>query len=298
MESAGITNLHECEVVIIGAGPAGIAAAIQLKRQGVEHVLLERTRVGGLLWHANLIENYPGFAQGVRGNELVELLKAHLKKVGVNVNMEEVESLGFAEGAFLTRTNLRTLCSKFAVVASGTMPVALERHAKDDRIHYDFMEIVDLKGQKIVIIGAGDAAFDYALNLARNNQVMILNRSSTVKCLRLLKERAEQMPSISYVDQVRLSSTVRTSNGLKLVCTVKGREIEITCDHLLVAIGRMPRTDFLHANVRDNIRSLVRLGRLYFAGDVRNDKFRQAAIACGDGLRAAMAINLKINAEK
>jgi len=150
----------------------------------------------------------------------------------------------------------------------------------------------------IVIVGAGDAAFDYALNLTKNrNSVTILNRGRDVKCLGLLWERAKVDSAIEYraetpVSAVEVDETGNTISGAGRlrVQTEAGEFIE--ADYLLFAIGRVPQTDFLSAElVNQNVKGL------YFVGDVRNGLYRQAAIAAGDGLRAAMDIYFKMNSE-
>ena len=107
------------DVIVIGAGPAGIAAAIQLRRFGLDPLLLERDRLGGLLVNANLVENYPGFPEGIRGAELVKLFEAQLRRVGVSISVEEATALDYSDG-FLIQTPRRRLTARIVVIASGT----------------------------------------------------------------------------------------------------------------------------------------------------------------------------------
>ncbi|MBU1708243.1 FAD-dependent oxidoreductase, partial [bacterium] len=109
-------------VVVIGAGPAGIATAIQLRRHGIEPVLFEQNSVGGLLRNANLVENYPGFPEGIAGPALVALFQQQLENAGVVVHNEKVLELEFREEAFFINTEHRTAQFPIAVIASGTIP--------------------------------------------------------------------------------------------------------------------------------------------------------------------------------
>ena len=271
------------KVIIIGAGPAGISAAIQLKRSGIEPILLEKGRVGGLLQNANNVENYPGFVNGISGPQLVGLLKEHLENTGVKIIYEEVMSLEHNDGVFEIQTNLRTLLSRIVVISSGTKPLKptdLKISAGiDNRIHYD---------------GAGDAAFDYALNLADKNQVVVLNRGADVRCLPLLFRRSARQQHISYIDNIRLTAIERSENDLKLICKDEKGNREIIVAYLLIAIGRVSCLDFLDADLKENIEHLQESRDLYLVGDVKNGIYRQTAIAVGDGIKAAMEISRKM----
>ncbi len=109
-------------VVIIGAGPAGLAAAMQLKRQGIDPLVLERKLVGGLLLNANLVENYPGFVEGISGPELVSLFKDQAERLGVVIENEEVITASFEANHFRIVTNKRILKSQLLIAGSGTKP--------------------------------------------------------------------------------------------------------------------------------------------------------------------------------
>ncbi|MCJ7735347.1 MAG: NAD(P)-binding domain-containing protein, partial [Anaerolineales bacterium] len=108
-------------VVIIGAGPAGLAAGMQLKRQGISALILERNRVGGLLWNANWVENYPGFPDGISGADMVGLFQEQADRLGVEIYHEEVVQTRYERGAFRIDTNLRELTANYLVAATGTV---------------------------------------------------------------------------------------------------------------------------------------------------------------------------------
>ena len=110
------------QVAIIGAGTAGMTAAIQLKRYDIPFVLLERERVGGLLWNANLVENYPGFPAGVSGSKLIGLMEKQMERIGVEVTFESVTELSYEDDRFLVATSQASYCPRYVVVASGTKP--------------------------------------------------------------------------------------------------------------------------------------------------------------------------------
>jgi len=106
-------------VIVVGGGPAGIACAVQLKRSGIPVKIIERKRAGGLVWNAWRIENYPGFPEGISGEELAERLERHLEEWDIPVLQEEVKRI---EPGFRIFTNRNTHETEFVVVASGTIP--------------------------------------------------------------------------------------------------------------------------------------------------------------------------------
>ncbi len=286
------------DVVIIGAGPAGLGVAIQLKRYGVEPILLEKDDVGGLLRNANLVENYPGFPDGIPGPELIKLFKRQLKNARVKIQFEEVLELDYNKGVFIINANQRKIFSRIVVIASGTKPRKLSNLniSKDleKRIFYEVYPIAQVANEKIAIIGAGDAAFDYALSLSKKNEVTILNRGSRMKCLPILFERAVSNERISYQENIQVKNIECSDSSLKLTCYNSTGEQEICVSYLLVAIGRDPSLDFLSEDLKENLEKLQKSKVLHMIGDVKNNIYRQTAIAVGNGIRAGMEIYSKL----
>lgn len=284
------------DVVIIGAGPAGLATAIQLQRYNIEPVLLEQNEIGGLLRNANLVENYPGFPEGISGLDLVALFEKHLEHAGVRASFERALELEYRDQVFFVQTNHRLITSKIAVIATGTKPVRIATFPITERILCTVYPILGIRNKKVAIIGAGDAAFDYALNLSRENKVTILNRSERVKCIPLLMERCMQSRNISYLHNTTVRAIADEGDRLALTC-IQGddhNESHIGADYVVVAIGREPCLDFLGSELERRFEDLIDANRLYLVGDVKNDIYRQTAICAGDGVKAAMQIHQSI----
>jgi thioredoxin reductase len=283
------------DVVIVGCGPAGISAAIQLKRAGLEPLVFEKERVGGLLVNANLVENYPGFPEGISGIDLVALMKEHLTVLGVEVVFEDVTKVEVGHDRFLVKTAGNTVQARCVLIASGTSPkklvsVAIPRELSD-RITYEIYPIRSVREKRIGIVGAGDAAFDYALSLEKQNDVTILSRGPEPRCLPLLRERVGMSSRISFVPDTEVTA-IEGGRGDELVlgCRNPGGVSKISVDHLVIAIGRNPELGFMS-------RQSAGLGAIQYRerfqlliGDVRRGRMRQTAVAVGDGMIAAMAI--------
>jgi thioredoxin reductase len=282
------------EVAVIGAGPAGAAAAIQLKRQGIAFRIWERDKIGGLVRNAHLVENYPGFPRGISGPDLAGLFKKQLALLGIRVEFHDVLELDYGRGLFSIRTPDGVRFSRVCIVATGTeprrLPETLVAQDAQDRVFYEITRLAGASGKRMAVVGAGDAAFDYALSLSRRNEVVILNRGRETKCLALLKARVKGHPGIAYRPNSRLENIQRTKTGLRLICSGRPGKFNTEVSYLVVAIGREPRLDFFGPALRRSGPALQASRRLYLVGDVSHSSSRQTAMAVGDGIRAALDI--------
>ena len=286
-------------VVIIGAGPAGLTAAMQLSRQGITPVLFEKNQVGGLLLNANLVENYPGFVEGISGPALIDLFQRQADRLGVKVNQEEMLSVQYEQDLFKLITNNREVQARYMVAATGTrgrtLPKDLFEGEFEGVLYTEVHSLINERNKQIVIIGSGDAALDYALNLARHNKIVILNRGTKIKGLTLLWDRIQKVDSIKYFSNREINQVVRDESGRIMISTGKGSDTEnFECDYLLTAIGRDPELGFSQGAFSKNIEVLQDKKRLFFIGDLHNGSYRQTALAVGVGIRAAMEIGQKL----
>jgi len=283
-------------VAIIGAGPAGIAAAVQLRRAGIGFRLYDRGPIGGLLNEAQWVENFPGIAGGLAGRDLAARLRRQLRAAKIAVEHAGVLRLAFRDNAFVVQTAHGTSKAARVLLACGTTPLVvgppLDPERLRGRLFASVLPLLRVRGETIVVIGGGDAACDYALSLAAKNQVHVLVRSSRPRALPLLLERCSCHRRIVIHEQCRLTKVVSTEKGTIVlkVAQAAGGSLEIACQRILTAIGRAPALDFLDPDVRASLPGRVQEKRIFLAGDVCSGRFRQAAIAAGDGLRAAMMI--------
>jgi len=277
------------EMVVIGGGPAGMAAALQCSRSGMEAVLFEKGELGGLLREANLVENYLGFPGGLPGAELCSRFSEQLRRQGVEVRREEVLSLDHDGERFVIRTAEGEERAEMAIMATGTVPSRPGTGlAADGELVFDsVLPLADWRGMSIAVLGGGDAAYDYALRLSAANTVTIVSRSCP-RSLPLLRKRAEESPSVSILDRAALTGTRRTGGRLSIDLMHNGSPLALETDALLLAVGRDPADGLLRGPLRDRSESLIKDGVFYIAGDVVNGHRRQAAIAAADGIRAAM----------
>lgn len=164
------------------------------------------------------------------------------------------------------------LSAQFVVIATGTK----SKYATDKKICTEVYHLRDIKGKLIDIVGAGDAAFDYAMTLSAHNKVTVLNKGTKIRCVPALFEIAQKQANITYVEN--------SNPGF-------------SSDYTIFATGRKPELGCLSAELEENRQQLEQQGLLYIIGDVKNGMVRQASVAIGDGIRAAMAIREKIISE-
>ncbi len=297
--------MNETEVIIIGAGPAGVSCALSLKLFGIDFIIFEKEKVGGLLRNAHQVQNYPGFSRGLAGSELAKAMECQLIESGIEVRKEEVLCADFSEKGFIVETNKDKYSCNFLVVASGTVPRKADIPGLDsiivERVFYEVKYMSDIEGGTIIIVGAGDAAFDYALSLRERNRVYIFNRSNAIKANYSLRNRVLSDKRIEYVGNVSIEN-LNFKNGLievKARIKEKDKPLEKVyhCDYILFAIGREPNLDFIGESLKYKVTQLEKVGVLFLIGDVKNGKYRQASIAVGDGTLCAMKIKEKIENE-
>jgi len=283
------------KVAIIGGGPAGMICAVQLKRYGIELVLFERKRLGGLLWNANLVENYPGFPGGIPGAELAGRMIAQFESQSLAARPEEVIGVDHDGESFLVAAGSETTKAAVLVVATGTQPnrfpSGLIPPEAQNRVFYEVADLPDVRGKTVAVIGAGDAAFDYALQLSRRGcRALIFNRSSEIRSLPLLVSRAEASGQIEYHPNTALTAVKAGGDGLRLEMVDGRAEKTYKVDMLLGALGRTGCLPAFSPRLAADREKLSAAGQFHLIGDVHNGIYRQTAIAAGDGLRAAMII--------
>jgi thioredoxin reductase (NADPH) len=286
------------DTVIIGAGPAGIAAAVQLSRHGVAPVVVEKAEPGGLLRTAWLVENLPGFPNGISGPALAALLKEQLRASGAELVREEVVALRRVDELFICETNSGSRLYRTAIVASGTLPrhatgVRVEAEA-EERVLREVAKLWGIEGKHVVILGGGDAAFDYAQGLSEKNDVTIVMRRTRARCLPPLERRARASGRVALRASQSISRiSASEGDAGPLTVLIDGQGVapqKIDADYVVLAIGREPNDGFVSEELGRNERELGISGEMIFAGDVASGIFRQVSIAAGEGTLAAMRV--------
>jgi thioredoxin reductase len=258
-------------VGIVGGGIGGIATAVQLKRYGIDALIFEREAIGGLIRNAYSVENTMFFPDGIKGVKVVEILQEYVKKYELKILYEEVVRILKKGNLFRVITNKGEYTFKYVVIASGTKPKRLNLNTS--RLFYHVIDVPEGNFERVLIIGGGDVAFDYALTMSeRAKEVIILTRSEP-KALPLLREYIKERKNVSVVKGQVLDV------GERLAKTTAGN---FEFDVILVAIGREPNLDFA--------REVLNEENVFLVGDVKNGIYRQTALSIADGIKTAMEI--------
>jgi thioredoxin reductase (NADPH) len=288
--------MRYANIIIVGFGPAGIACAIQLKRMGLQPLVIEKHQPGGMLFNANLIENYPGFPGGISGPELAGRFTEQAGFFNIEIIHDEILQANYAEGLFNLEGKTGTYTCHTLVAATGTAPLTRDNCPAElitkGLVHFDIAGLRQITGKAIGIIGAGDAAFDYSLTLAQNyNKVFIFNRGHRVKALKLLSDKVLFNNNIIYLENLALVSLeIEAGKGLHAIFNSEYLNKKYSLDYLIFATGRKPADGFFQDSLRGDIPVLLIEHRLYLAGDIVNGLYRQVSVAVGDGVRIAMEI--------
>ena len=281
------------DAVVVGAGPAGLSAALQLVRQGLEVVVLERDRPGGQLSAANLVENYPGISP-LPGAALARRIAAQARRAGVRVVREE--ALRIARGPPLTVvTSAGRRRARAVVVATGAEPVGVRGI---DTV-YGIRDARRYRGREVAIVGGGDAALDAALRLrGAGARVTVLCRGA-LSALPLLVRRCRRagVRVLTGCPVLSLTRGAGRPGGSRAGGAGRGWRVETAVgsmefDGVLSALGKVPRAGILPLPI-ERLRPHPLTGRtvvpgLYIIGDLAAGRHRQLAVAAGMGVAAAM----------
>ncbi len=298
------TDQNYNSVIIVGCGPAGIASAIQLKRSNIDFKIICR-KFGGIANNANKIENLLGFPDGISGQSFVSTLKQHFEKLSIHVTKDNIQNVRKVieneNDLFHIKCENGEYYSKFLIIATGTAPKKLnipgeKKLWEKKRLNYEMYNFTYQKNIKtIAIIGSGDAAYDYALNLSKFPvKIDILQRSKEVKCLFLLQKRAQDNSNITIINNIKLQTMTFENHKIKIKTTRRPKKDLQDYDFMIVAVGRSPNINFLSEDLHKTYKKSKKIPNLYIIGDVRNKKYRQISIAMGDGVKCVMEIMEKI----
>lgn len=284
-------------VVVVGAGPGGVAAAVQCRRLGVEPLLLDRRGMaGGLVENAFSVENYPGLERPLPGVGLAARLRAHLERFGLGVEAGEVTGL-VREGEGFRLVGIDGgLWARCVILAVGTEPRRLgipgEEALAGRRLFYEVRELDGRGTVSVVVVGAGEAAFDYALSLAEGGaEVTVCMRGAGPAARGVLAERVAARAEVVLRSGL-VPVAVEEKGGLVVLRACRsghrGREETLAADAVLVAVGRASRAPALLPEGSWGGGAVeTALPGLYVVGDARLGGLGQAGIAVGDGLWAA-----------
>lgn len=296
------------QVVIIGTGCAGLTAAIYTARANLNPLVLTGTMPGGLLTTTSIVENFPGFPEGVDGYELMTRLQQQAEKFGARVKFGTVEAVAVGTAPFTLTVDGETVQAQTLIIASGAghrhLGLASEPLLEKKGVTYCATcdgALPPFRNQPLVVVGGGDSAAEEALYLTRFGSVVyLIHRRHELRASRIMAERVLAHPKIKPVwdsvvtdiHDVKLNKV--TGVGLKNLKT--GAASELACAGVFIAVGHVPNTAIFKGQITMDEGGYILPARgsetnvpgVFVAGDCADRVYRQAITAAGMGCMAAI----------
>ena len=294
------------EVVIIGGGPAGLTAGLYTSRARLSTLLIESGLFGGQMTTTEMIENYPGFPQGITGDELGRLMEEQAKRFGMETVNEEVVEVRLESNLNYVRTSESNYLGETLILCMGAeyrkLGVPGEKEFTGKGISYcATCDGAFFKDSQIMVVGGGDSALTEALFLTKFvKELNIIHRRDALRATKIYQERAFANPKIKFlwnsvVQEIKGDTVVRSI----IIKNVKSGEVrEFETDGVFLFVGISPRTQFLKGLVETDEGGYIVTNEqcessvkgIFAAGDCRKKLLRQVTTAVGDGATAAFAV--------
>ena len=295
----------EYDIVIIGGGPAGLTAGVYAARARLSSLLVERAMIGGQIVNAELVENYPGFPEGISGFDLTELMKQQAIKFGLKTIIAEAIGIELQGDKKMVKTTEGDFSAGALIIANGSDRIKLgvpgeEKFTGKGVSYCATCDAAFFQGKPVAVAGGGNAAITEAIQLSRfASKVTVIHRRDQLRATRILQEKAFADPKIDFlwdnvVEEVEGGDFVR-SLRLRNVKTDQKSSLDIA--GIFVSIGFKPNTEYLNGVVPLDDRGTVTVNEnmetgvtgIFAAGDVCRKSIWQVAVAVGDGAVAAIS---------
>ena len=290
------------DMIIIGGGPAGYTAAMYASRAGLDTLVIERMSVGGQMALTDIIDNYPGFDEGVDGFALGMKMQSGAERFGAETKYAEVVSVALSEEPKRIVTDSGELFSKTVVVATGANPRKLGIDGEDELVgrglHYcAHCDGRFYKGKTVAVIGGGNSAVQDALYLSHlAEKVYLIHRRDSLRATKIYHEPLLRADNVEFLWNSTLSEYIVDGRvkGAVIKSLNSGEESELYVDGIFVSIGRSPSTKlFAELDLDENgyiiadESTRTNIEGVFAVGDVRTKILRQVVTAVGDGAVAA-----------
>lgn len=312
------------DVIIIGSGPAGLTAAIYTSRANLKTLVIAGERWGGQLMLTTMLENFPGFPDGIEGPELMTRIRKQAEKFGTEIALENFVKGDFRKAPFLVHTATKEYKGRSVIIATGADPEWLGVPGERERIGRGVSTCAPCDGmffrnKNIIVVGGGDSAMEEAIMLTKfAKHVTVLHRRDCLRASFVMQEKAKSNPKISFlldskivevagdnkVEKVRLESRSKSKELREMIKTKNGKIIsedgdkiiwEMPVEGIFVAVGRCPNSKVFQG-INVDKRGYIAVGDhmstnidgVFVAGDVHDKLYRQAIAAAGFGCAAGL----------
>ena len=294
------------QVIVIGSGPAGLTAALYASRANLKPLVIEGIEAGGQLMLTTMVENWPGYRDGIMGPDLMTELRAQAVRFGAEIVQGDVTRVDLSKRPFTVQVEKTTYTAQALIIATGASAKWLDLGV-DKKLSGRGVSTCAtcdgffFKGRAVAVVGGGDTAMEEAIYLSKlATTVKVIHRRDTLRASKVMQDKAMSIPNISFIWNTEVVDIKDVQKGevtsLVLRNTRTGETSELPVDGLFIGIGHVPNTALfegqleMHDNgylkTRDGARTSV--PGVFAAGDVQDHIYRQAVTAAGSGCMAAI----------
>jgi thioredoxin reductase (NADPH) len=291
------------DVIIIGSGPAGLTAAIYTTRADLKTLLVAGGKWGGQLQLTTLVENYPGFPEGIQGPDLMIAMRKQAEKFGTEFLDEDFESGDFSKSPFKITVSGKVYEAKSVIIATGADTKWLDVKGEKEKIGRGVSscapcDAVFFRNKNVIVVGGGDSAMEEALVLTKfATAVTLVHRKDSFKASAIMQKKVLENPKVKILFNTEVTEILGEQNvaGVKLLNNKTNVTTEMPINGVFVAIGHLPNTQKFKdieldeagfIKVHDHF--LTNKEGVFVAGDVHDSHYKQAITAAGYGCSAAL----------
>jgi thioredoxin reductase (NADPH) len=301
--ASSTTNSHQ-KVIVLGSGPAGLSAALYTARADLYPLVLTGMEHGGQVSLTYSVENYPGFPDGVGGQQLVELFQKQAERFGARVEFDTATKVDLSQRPFRVQTYSGEYTADSLIITTGAASVHLDVPGEKELTGrgVSYCATCDgwfFKDKDVVIVGGGDSALEESIFLTRYaRSITIVHRRDTLRAGAILQKRAFDEPKIKFIWNTVVTEVLGENavNGLRLKNVVTGEVSDHPTDGLFIFIGHTPNTQLFVGQLEMDGQGYIKTGTtmntnvpgVYVAGEAGDPVFRQVVTSAGMGAAAAM----------
>jgi thioredoxin reductase (NADPH) len=295
------------KVLILGSGPAGLSAALYAARADLEPVVLSGMEFGGQVSLTYIVENYPGFPDGIGGQELVEMFQKQAERFGAKIEFDTATSVDFSQRPFKVQTYNTSYLADTIIITTGATPRHLDIPGEKELTGrgVSYCATCDgwfFKGKEVIVVGGGDSAIEEGLFLTRYaDTVTVVHRRNELRAGAVLQDRAAANPKIKYIwDSVLTEIQGKDAvDQIVLKNLVTGETQTLKTDGVFVFIGHIPNTQLFEGKLEMSAQQYIKVNDLmqtnipgvFAAGEAADPVFRQVITSAGMGAAAAIQAN-------
>jgi len=295
------------ELIIIGAGPAGLTAAIYAARAELSPLMIEGYQSGGQLMLTSDVENFPGFAKGINGPDLIKETREQALRFGTKILSEDVTKADFSQRPFKIEVGEKVFYANSVIISTGASARWLNLESEQALIGRGVSSCATCDGaffkdKEVVVVGGGDSAMEEANFLTKfASKVTLINRSENFRASKIMLTKARENPKIEIITNAIIEKVLgveeKKVSGVEIKDVKTGDLNKLDCSGLFIAIGHIPNVSLFDGQIEvDENKYIItkpkstatNIKGVFACGDVQDSIFRQAITAAGTGCMSAM----------